>query len=422
MRTEGSFYKKNFCRVCQSDNLIEAIKLTPTPPGNNFLKKENLNFFEETFPLDLFFCEDCKHIQLGHVVEPEFLFQNNYSYVSSTSGVFVEHLRNYSDSITKRINLSQESFVIDIGSNDGTCLSFFKQKNMRVLGVDPAEEVSEIANKGGINTLNDFFNKDVATKIKSEYGQADLITSHNACAHIDDLRGVIDGVDILMSDETIFVMEVGYFLDVYQNKWFDTIYHEHVDFHTVAPLRELFKPYGMEIFDVERIEPQGGSIRVMVQRKKGRFKIEDNVQNLINLEEEYGLNKLETFKKLEDEIDLLKTKFKNLLKEIKKSGKSIAAYGAPTKATTLSYHFDIDSSYVDFIVDDNPLKQGLYSPGKHIPVLDPSAIYDKKPDVLIILAWNFAEDIMSNHKKYAEEIGSFLVPMPEPRLIHDVKR
>tara|TARA_Y100000591_G_C21468839_1_gene514617 strand:- start:10 stop:648 length:639 start_codon:yes stop_codon:yes gene_type:complete len=211
-------------------------------------------------------------------------------------------------------------------------------------------------------------------------------------------------------------MEVGYFLDVYQNKWFDTIYHEHVDFHTVTPLKKFFEAYDMEIFDVERIEPQGGSIRVLVQRKNGIFKIADNVQNLINLEKEIGLNRVETFKKFESDISFLKRKFIKLLKELKNSGKSIAAYGAPTKATTLSYHFDIDSKYVDFIVDDNPLKQGLYSPGKHIPVFDPSVIYESKPDILIILAWNFADEIMLKHKKYAE-IGSFLVPMPEPRLI-----
>ena len=288
---------------------------------------------------------------------------------------------------------------------------------MQVLGVDPAEEVSQIANDNGINTLNDFFNKDVANKIKDQYGQADLITSHNACAHIDDLRSVIDGIDILMGNEGIFIMEVGYFVDVFENKWFDTIYHEHVDFHTVAPLKKLFEIYGMEIFDVQRIEPQGGSIRVMVQRKKGRLKIEDNVKKLIELEAELGLNKLETLQIFENEINQLKKQFKDLLNDIKQSGKSIAAYGAPTKATTLSYHFDIDHKDIDFIVDDNPLKQGLFSPGKHIPVLDSSSIYEKKPDVLIILAWNFADDIMKVHKRYGDEIGSFLIPMPVPRLV-----
>ena len=418
MRTKGSFYKKNCCRVCGSLNIKQSLKLTPTPPGNNFLSEENLNTPEETYPLELYFCEDCNHIQLGHVVEPEFLFQNNYSYVSATSKGFVKHLENYSDTITKRINLSEKSFIIDIGSNDGTCLNFFKKKNMKVLGVDPAEEVSQIANNNGIETLNEFFNKGIAESIRSEYGQADLITSHNACAHIDDLRGVIDGVDVLMNDASIFVMEVGYFLDVFQNKWFDTIYHEHVDFHTVAPLKGLFKSYGMEIFDVERIEPQGGSIRVMVQRENGQFPIEDNVDKLIELEAKFGLQKRKTFKNFENEINTIKFKFTNLVKDLKDSGKSIAAFGAPTKATTLCYHFDIDSKDIEFIVDDNPLKQGLYSPGKHIPVLDSSNIYERKPDVLIILAWNFAEDIMKKHKRYGDNIGKFLLPMPEPRLVN----
>ncbi len=418
MRTEGFFYKKESCRVCGSNNIKEAMKLTPTPPGNNFLSEKDLGLTEETYPLDLYFCEDCHHIQLGHVVEPEFLFQNNYSYVSSTSGVFVEHLSDYADTICDRANLSEKSFVIDIGSNDGTCLNFFKKRNIKVLGVDPAEEVSKIANRNGINTLNEFFNKSLASKIKEQYGEADLITSHNACAHIDDLRGVIDGIDILMGQDSIFVMEVGYFLDVFQNKWFDTIYHEHVDFHTVAPLKKLFEPYGMEIFDVERISPQGGSIRVMVQRKKGKFLIEKNVEDLINLESLIGLDRLETLKLFEKEINSIKIKFKNLLTDLKTSGKSIAAYGAPTKATTLSYHFEIGVDDVNFIVDDNPLKQGLYSPGKHIPVLDSSSLYEMKPDILIILAWNFAEDIMRKHKKYGDEIGTFLIPMPIPKLVN----
>ena len=420
MRTEGSFYKKFSCRLCGSSNLKEALKLTPTPPGNNFLREEDLNLVEEIFPLELYFCEDCKHIQLGHVVEPEFLFQNNYTYVSSTSDVFVEHLKDYANSISERLKLVEKSFVVDIGSNDGTCLSFFKKKQMKILGIDPAKEVSDVANANGIETLNEFFCKDIALKIKNKYGKADLITSHNACAHIDDLRGVIDGVDILMGSEGIFVMEVGYFLDVFQNKWFDTIYHEHVDFHTVAPLKKLFDSYGMEGFDVERITPQGGSIRVMVQRKKGKFLIDESVDKLVDLEAQFGLDKVETFKFFENEINSLKKNFKKLLKDLKDSGKTIAAFGAPTKATTLSFHFDINADDVDFIVDDNPLKQGLYSPGKHIPVLDSSSIYERKPDVLIILAWNFAEDIMFKHKSYGQEVGTFLIPMPVPRLVDPI--
>ena len=417
MKVEGFSYKKTCCRLCESKNIKRGLSLTPTPPGNNFLTKDNLNLVEETFPLELDFCNDCFHIQLGHVVDPEFLFQNDYSYVSSTSRVFVEHLKNYADSMISLLKLNQGSLVIDIGSNDGTCLSFFQDKGMEVLGVDPAESIAQLANNNGIKTINNFFNEEIAQEIKENYSLPRLITSHNACAHIDDLMSVINGVDNLMGDETIFVMEVGYFVDVFQNKWFDTIYHEHVDFHTVAPLKKLFHSVGMEIFSIERIEPQGGSIRVMVQRKHGTFQIDESVEDLISLEASLGLNKVDTLHLFEQEINTLRTKFKNMIKQLKEDGKSIAAFGAPTKATTLSYHFDLEHEDVDFIVDDNPLKQGLYSPGKHIPVYDSASIYEKKPDILIILAWNFAEDIMKKHKKYGEEIGSFLIPMPLPKLI-----
>ena len=418
MRTKGSFYKKKECRVCGSIELKKAVELTSTPPGNNFLSIDELTKEEEVFPLELDFCESCHHVQLGHVVDPSFLFQNDYTYVSATSSVFVEHLSSYSDHISELLGLKKDSLIIDIGSNDGTCLKFFKQKGMSVLGIDPATKIAKQATEEGIPTLPNFFGKETAFRVNKTHGKADLITSHNACAHIDDLSSVIEGVEILLEPEGVFVMEVGYFLDVFQNKWFDTIYHEHVDFHTVAPLKKLFESFGMEIFNVERIEPQGGSIRVMVQRNNGPYAIEGSVEELISLEAKTGLNKIETLQLFEKEINLLKSQFKNLVLELKSSGKSIAAFGAPTKATTLSYHFDIDKEDVEFIADDNPLKQGLYSPGKHIPVYDSSSIYKKKPDILIILAWNFAEDIMKQHKKYGDEIGTFLIPMPTPRLIN----
>ena len=338
MKKKGSSYKKTFCRLCESKNIELGLKLTPTPPGNNFLTKDNLHLEEETYPLELDFCHDCHHIQLGHVVDPEFLFQNNYSYVSSTSGVFVKHLKEYANYMKDFLSLNEDSFVIDIGSNDGTCLSFFKDKGINVLGIDPAEKISQIANENGIHTLNEFFNIDIAKEIKQNFQEVNLITSHNACAHIDDLRSVIDGVDHLMNDKTIFVMEVGYFVDVFQNKWFDTIYHEHVDFHTVAPLKKLFESVGMELFKVERIEPQGGSIRVMVQRKHGKFAIDDSVEKLISLESSIGLNRIESLRVFEEEINSVRLRFSNLIKQLKQSGKSIAAFGAPTKATTLSYH------------------------------------------------------------------------------------
>ena len=409
--------KKN-CRICNSSSLEKVVQLTPSPPGNNFLRKEQIkDLTEEEFPLELHFCNSCYHIQLGHVVDPSFIFQNGYSYVSSTSKVFVNHLKEYSNHIEKMLQLKRSSFVVDIGSNDGTCLKFFRNKGMRVLGVDPATDIAAIATSKGIETIDDFFSLNLAKQISNNYGKADLITSHNACAHIDDLRGVIQGVESLLKNDGIFVMEVGYFVDVYTNSWFDTIYHEHVDFHTVAPLEKLFDLSNMELIRVERISPQGGSIRVFVQKKDGLHPKHKSVDGLIKLEKSLGLNLPQTLKDFEIEINRLKEKFLNLILNIKREGKSIAAFGAPTKATTLCYHFGIEKKDIDFIVDDNPLKQGLFSPGKHIPVYAAKRIYDEKPDYLLILAWNFAESIMKNHKKYLEEGGLFILPMPEPLIV-----
>jgi len=417
MNENNKCFQRKDCRICRSENLEKVIELTPTPPGNNFLDHKSLKKKEELFPLNLNFCKDCFHIQLGHVVDPEFLFQNNYSYVSATSKVFVKHLNDYSEYVSEFLTLSRKSFVLDIGSNDGTCLKGFKKKGMSVLGVDPAKNIAETATKNGIETIPDFFSSKVAQSILKLKGKVDLITSHNACAHIDDLDEIMEGVSILLKDNGTFVMEVGYFLDVFKKRWFDTIYHEHLDFHTVLPLDKLFTRFGMEIFRVERISPQGGSIRVFVQKINGPKEIDETVSNLIDLEKNNGLNDLNSLKNFEDEINLIRVKFKKILDEIKDEGSKIAAFGAPTKATTLCYHFDIDNSQIDFIVDDNPLKQGLFSPGKHIPVYSSSAIYEQKPEFIIILAWNFAASIIEKHKEFIDSGGSFIVPMPIPEVI-----
>ena len=262
--------------------------------------------------------------------------------MSGTSPVFVNHLNEYAEYIIDLFDLKKSSLIVDIGSNDGTCLSFFKKMGMRVLGVDPATEIAEIASSRGIKTIPDFFSFDLANNIINEYGKADLITSHNTCAHIDELDGVIDGVEVLLKDDGIFVFEVGYFVDVFQNKWFDTIYHEHVDYHTVGPLDKLFNRFDMEMIRVERISPQGGSIRVMVQKKDGSLKRDQSVSELINAEIASGLDKPEALLNFGSQINKVRDKFQSLMRRIKNDGKSIAAFGAPTKATTLSYHFKIE--------------------------------------------------------------------------------
>jgi SAM-dependent methyltransferase len=313
-------------------------------------------------------------------------------------------------------DLPAGSLVVDIGSNDGTALSFFKEAGFRVVGIDPATEIAQLARDRGIETVCEFFGSGYAGKWRDEYGSAQLITSHNACAHIDDLRDVVEGVKLWLADDGLFVIEVGYLLDMVENAWFDTIYHEHLDYHSFAPLVAFFSELGMQVIDVQRISPQGGSIRVITQRSGGSRKVKESVPALMALEKRAGLDRAETFVAFDERINRVKQQLRELVNGLKSEGKSIAGYGAPTKATTLLTHFEL-GSVLDFLVDDNPLKQGLFSPGHHIPVVAADEMYARQPDFVLILAWNFADSIMQQHQRYRDQGGSFILPMPEPRIV-----
>ena len=410
-------YQKKECRLCESTQLETVVRLTATPPGNHFVAKSGLGSPQTCYPLGLNFCHECYHVQLSHVVDPKILYQKNYSYVSAISPIFVEHLGNHAAQVVKKYGLSSSSLVIDIGSNDGTNLRGFQKWGCRVLGIDPATEIVALANQGGIETLCEFFNFETSKKYREKYGLARVITSHNACAHIDDLKSVVEGVRHWLAEDGIFIMEVGYLLDVYQNIWFDTIYHEHLDYHSVAPLVQFFKKLQMEVINVERVNSQGGSIRLTVQKQGGPHRGNSSVQALVQLEEDKGLNRAETFKTFGARINAAKDSLKNILWELKQAGKSIAGYGAPTKATTLMTHFGLDGKVIDFIVEDNKLKQGMFTPLHHIPVLSPEAILEKKPDYLLLLAWNFAESLIAKCAQYKSAGGRFIVPLPHARMV-----
>lgn len=412
------FYFRSTCRMCEGGRLERVISLTPTPPGNNFLTREELDKPEPRYPLDVYFCNECHHLQLGHVVDPKILYHKDYFYVSGTSSEFVGHLRDYARDMVSRFELDPDSLVVDIGSNDGTCLRAFKEAGMRrVLGVDPAAEIARRATATGIETVGDFFCRDLAVKLRQKYGPAAYITSHNACAHIDTLDDVFRGVHHWLAEDGLFVLEVGYVLDVYENTWFDTIYHEHVDFHSVAPFRALFKRTGFEMIGVHRVSPQGGSIRIMAQKAGGARKADGSAEQLIALEHEKGIDRPETFVEMGLRINAVGRELRQLVERLRKQGNRIAGFGAATKSTTLLAHFGLGKEDLDFIVDDNPLKQGMYSPAAHIPVVSADMIYSQRPDYLLILAWNFAEPIMQNHRRYVEQGGHFIIPMPEPRIV-----
>jgi SAM-dependent methyltransferase len=403
--------------MCAGRRLHRVLELTPTPPGNRVLTREELDQTWPAYPLELDFCRDCFHLQLAHVVDPRILYQKTYTYVSGTSPVFVQHLREYAEDAIRLHGLAPGDLVADIGSNDGTCLSFFQKAGMKVLGIDPATEIATRATAAGVETLPDFFRLELAEKLRAERGPARLITSHNACAHIDDLDSVVRGVRHWLADDGVFVVEVGYVLDVFQNLWFDTIYHEHLDYHSVAPFRTFFARHDMELVSAQRIAPQGGSIRVTAQKKGGKLKIDDSVAKLVELERTSGLQDEASFAEFAARLQRTKERLTTLLREVRAAGKSIAGFGAPTKATTLTMHFGIGADILDFIVDDNPLKQGMFTPGNHIPIGPTSLIYERRPDYVLILAWNFAASIMERQARYAREGGQFILPMPEPKIV-----
>lgn len=402
--------------MCGSGNLVLAFKLTPTPPANAFVPADKLGEEQECFPLDVFFCNDCAHVQLLDVVDPGALFEN-YVYVSGTSPIFVAHFRDYAADLLRRFTPPPQSLVVDIGSNDGTFLKFFKEAGMRVLGIDPAKDIARRAAEDGIETIAGFFTPDQALRIREKYGRAAVIAANNVFAHIDDLTGVVTGVRELLADDGVFSFEVSYLGDVFDKTLFDMTYHEHLAYHSVKPLRRFFAANGLEMIEALRTDSHGGSLRGIVQLEHGGRPVGASVAKTVALEEAKKLDRAETLIAFGGEIEEKKKELGSLLRRLKSEGKTIAGFGAPAKATTLMYHFELGPDIVDFIVDDSPLKQGLFSPGFHIPVLPSTAIYERKPDYLLILAWNFAGPIMSKHPSFSRNGGRFIVPLPKIEVI-----
>jgi len=404
--------RRDACRLCGSHHLVEVLSLTPTPPANAFVDAGAVSEEQAAFPLDVFMCEDCAHVQLLDVVDPAVLFEN-YVYVSGTSPVFIKHFENYAQSVCDRLQMEADSLVVDIGSNDGTLLGFFQVAGHQVLGIDPARDIARDASARGIETWPEFFNRELVGRIREKYGSASVITANNVFAHADDLAGMAEGIRALLSDDGVFVFEVSYLVDIYEQTLFDTIYHEHLAYHTVNPLRRFFAAAGMELIAAERIDTHGGSLRGTAQLANGPHAVDPSVDELIALEESLGLDQPETLKAFGGQIERVKHDLMALLSQLKSDGKSIAGFGAPAKATTLMYHFGIGPEAIDFIVDDSPLKQGLYSPGLHIPVLSSDAIEEHQPDYLLILAWNFAEPIIAKNQIFRDRGGKFILPLPE---------
>ncbi len=408
--------KRDSCRLCNSKNLKLVLKLAPTPIGDAYITKDKLDKVQECHPVDLYLCKTCGLLQLLEILNPDSIYRN-YIYHTSDSLGLVRHFESYTEDVLNHINPPKDSLVIDIGSNDGSLLRSFKNKGMRVLGIDPALSIAQKATESGIETLPTFFSIDVANKIRKRYGQARIVTSNNTFANVDNLIDIVNGIRVLIEPDGVFVFETGYLLDLVQKCIFDNIYHEHLSYFSVNPLLNFFKNNGMKLIDVKRIPAKGGSLRCIVKLDNGLYETSPAIKNLLKLEKEAKIHKSKTYIKISNKLLNIKNQINELLREIKKIGMKVAGYGASVGATTVLYNLDINKDKIIFIVDDNQARQGLYSPGLHIPVLSPKAIYDQKIEYVLILAWQYTDTIINKHQKYLNEGGHFINFLPKFEVI-----
>lgn len=411
-----SIRRRDCCRLCDNTQLELVLPIAPSPIADDYVSRDRLNELQDSYPLDLYLCMDCGHVQNIDVVDPEILFRN-YTYITSSSLGLVEHYRCYASEIVERFQVKPGALALEIGSNDGSLLEFFKDKGLNVLGVDPARRIAKEATARGLKTLPEFFSADLAKTLREDFGPAAIISANNVFAHADNLTDIARGIHTLLSDDGVFVFEVSYLPDIVDRFLFDTVYHEHVSYHSIIPLMKFFEKLGMQLFDVQRIGSKGGSIRGYVQRSSSaRWPVTSQVAELINEEIRRGFSKPRVFELYSAAIQVRKAAVLNLLDEVRARGKTVAGYGASTTVTTLMWHFDL-TQRLEFLVDDNPLKHGLFAPKCHLPVLPSSELYGRFPEYVIILAWNFSEQIMARHQQYLAAGGTFVVPLPELKVI-----
>lgn len=406
----GMLAHRMTCRLCDSRNVELAVPYVPTPVADAYIPANRLEEHQEHFPLDLYFCADCGHVQLLDVVDPEILF-GSFQYTTASSLGLVQHFRNLAERLMKELPLAAGDLVVDIGSNDGSFLQPFREAGRRVLGIDPARDIAARATAAGIETLPEFYTAELGKLLQSERGPAKLITAHNVFAHADNLADMADGVRELLAADGVFVFEVSYLVDIVQKMLFDTVYHEHLCYHSIRPLQTFFARHGLELFNVERIPTKGGSIRGFAQRKGGPRPVAPIVGRLAELESILELDRLESFRAFTQRIETARRDLVSLLTRLKARGKTIAGFGASHTVTTLLFQFEL-GQLLDFLIDDNASKHGTFSPGHHLPVLPPSALYERHADFVLILAWSYAAPIMQRHQEFTARGGHFILPLP----------
>jgi SAM-dependent methyltransferase len=408
------FFRRDKCRICDSAKLALAVPLEPLP-----IASPNIGLTEElaadpavrqTVPADLYRCEACGHVQLLSVIDPAVLY-DRFLYVTSISLGLTEHFARLAAELSELAPDPRATRVVEIGSNDGTVLRFFKERGMEVLGIDPARATAEAATRVGIRTLAEFFDAALAQRIRREFGPADIVIANNTLANIDDLDQVGRGLKTLLAARGVFVFETSYGADVVRKNLLDTIYHEHLSYFLVGPLRTYFARHGLDLFDVRRISTKGGSIRGYVQHVGGPHARVPSVESLASEEKADGLDTPRPYREMTRAIASLRSELHEALAEHVARGERIGGYGASVGTITLIRQLGL-GPLLDAVFDDNPLQERLLGPDRSIPVLRSELIYERRPACILILAWRYAEPIVAKHRAYLDAGGKFIVPFP----------